>query len=120
MDEQVRQLRAKVRRVQQGRPPTAARYPVTIRRQITALARRRQAGGADVTAIARAVGVAPWTLALWLRKPRGMVMRTVAVVPDAPPATGAAGSRPVVITPQGLRVEGLDRDTLIMVLRALT
>ena len=64
MDEQVRELRAKVRGVQQGRPPTAVRYPIAIRRQVTALARRRQAGGTDVTAIARAVGVAPWTLAL--------------------------------------------------------
>ena len=120
MDEQVRELRTKVRRVQQGRPPTAVRYPVTIRRQITALARRRQAGGTDMPALARAVGVAPWTLALWLRQSRGTVMRTVAVVPDAPHGTGAAGSSPVVITPQGLRVEGLDRDTLITVLRALT
>jgi transposase-like protein len=119
MDEQVRELRAKVSRVQQGRPPTAVRYPVTIRRRVTALARRRQAGGADVTAIAREIGVAPWTLALWLRRPRRAVMRTVDVVPDAPRATDAAGSGPVVITPQGLRVEGLDREGLVAVLRAL-
>ena len=77
MDEQVRQLRAQVRRVQQGRPPTAVRYPIAIRRRATALARRRHAERGEVTAIARAVGVAPWTLALWLRRPRGAVMRTV-------------------------------------------
>lgn len=119
MDEQVRQLRAKVRRVQQGRPRTAVRYPITIRRSVTALARRRQAEGADVTATAREVGIAPWTLALWLRRPRGAVMRTVDVVPDAAGATASAGSGPVVITPQGLRVEGLDRESLVAVLRAL-
>src|SRR5712692_11788968 len=119
MDEQVRQLRAQVRRVQQGRPPTAVRYPIAIRRRATALARRRQAEGGEVTAIAREVGVAPWTLALWLRRPRGAVMRTVDVVPDAPRATGSGGSGPVVITPLGLRVEGLDRESLVAVLRAL-
>jgi hypothetical protein len=119
MDEQVRELRAKVRRVQQGRPPTAVRYPIAIRCQITALARRRQAGGTDVTAIARAVGVAPWTLALWLRRPRGAVMRTVDIVPDAPRVAGSASAGPVVITPQGLRVEGLDGEGLVAVLRAL-
>jgi hypothetical protein len=119
MDEQVRQIRATIRRVQQGRPPTAVRYPITIRRRVTALARRRQARGADVTAVAREVGVAPWTLTLWLRRPRGAVMRTVDVIADAPRATGSTGSGPVVITSQGLRVEGLDRELLVAVLRAL-
>jgi hypothetical protein len=46
-------------------------------------------------------------------------MRTVEVVPDVPRATGSAGAGPVVITPQGLRVEGLDREGLVAVLRAL-
>ncbi len=119
MDAQVRQLRAQIRRVQQGRPPTAVRYPSAIRRKVTALARRRQAEGADVTPIAREIGVAPWTLALWLRTPRAAVLRAVDVVSDAPRETGSAGSGLVVITQQGLRIEGLDREALVAVLRAL-
>jgi hypothetical protein len=45
------------------------------------------------------------------------VLRPVTVVPAAAVAGPPAG--PVLLTPQGLRVEGLDRDGLIAVLRAL-
>jgi hypothetical protein len=81
-------------------------------------ARRRHRQGADVTAIAREVGVAPWTLALWLRRPVARV-RAVDVVPDTVPALVERGIGPVLITPRGFRVEGLDRDGLVALLRAL-
>jgi hypothetical protein len=46
------------------------------------------------------------------------VIRPVAVVPAAAAESGPP-ARPVLLTPQGLRVEGLDRAGLIAVLRAL-
>lgn len=119
MDAHVRRIRAEIARLQQGQPPRAVRYPTDIRRRVTAIARRRRRQGADVKAIAREVGVAPWTLALWLRQPAVPRLRAVAVVPDPLPAVAAAARRPVLITPQGLRVEGLDGDRLVAVLRAL-
>ncbi len=65
------------------------------------------------------VGVAPWTLALWLRTPSSATIRAIDVVPDGPAAGTPVPVSHVLITPQGLRVEGLDRDTLVAVLRAL-
>jgi hypothetical protein len=57
-------------------------------------------------------------LTKWLRPGTSAGLRPVAVVAAPPPAaTGVSGA--VLLTPQGLRVEGLDRDTLIAVLRAL-
>jgi hypothetical protein len=119
MDEHVRKLRAEVARLQHRRPRTAVRYPSGIRHKITALARERQARGAKVPTIARDVGVAPWTLALWLRKPSTPIMRAVDVVPDAPRESDGLVSTPVLVTPSGVRVEGLDPETLVAVLRAL-
>ena len=100
MDQHVRKIRAEIVELRHGRRPTAVRYPKVIRSKVTALARRRQARGADVTTIARDVGVAPWTLALWLRKPSRPMMRAVDVVPDSPRESEATPSAPVLITPQ--------------------
>lgn len=119
MDDRVRRLRTEISRLRHGRAPTAVRYPSAIRRQVTAIARRRRAEGADVAGIAREIGVAPWTLALWLRPPAAAVIRAVDVVPEAPQHSAVAVTGPVLITPEGVRVEGLDRGTLVAVLRAL-
>ena len=119
MTEHIDKVRTAIARLQHGRPPTAVRYPAAVRHQVMAIARRRQAEGADVSAIAREVGVAPWTLALWLRKPARAVVRAVQVLPDAARADPPTAPRPVLITPRGIRVEGLDRDLLLAVLRAL-
>lgn len=119
MDARARTIRAEISRLRHGRPPTAVRYPRAIRQHVTAIARRRRAEGANVPAIAREIGVAPWTLALWLRTPASAVIRAVDVVPEAPRHRAVAVTGPVLITPEGVRVEGLDRDTLVAVLRAL-
>jgi hypothetical protein len=119
MGDRVRRIRAEISRLRHGRPPTAVRYPNAIRQQVTAIARRLRADGANVPAIAREIGVAPWTLALWLRTPAPAVIRAVEVVPDAPRSSPAPVADAVLITREGIRVEGLDRDTLVAVLRAL-
>ncbi len=119
MDDRVRRIRAEISRLRHGRPPTAVRYPSALRQHVTAIARRRRAAGANVPAIAREMGVAPWTLALWLRTPSAAVIRAVDVGPEAPRHSALAVAGPVLITPEGIRVEGLDPDTLVAVLRAL-
>src|ERR671927_407919 len=91
MDADARRLRATIGRLQQGQARTAIRYPANIRQQVTTMARRRQRQGADVNAIAREVGVAPWTLALWLRRPVARV-RAVDIVPDTVPAVVERGT----------------------------
>jgi transposase len=96
MNDGVRGIRREVARLKHDRRPTAVRYPLALRRRITALARRRRAHGAGLATIARELGLAEWTLNLWLRKTSAPVLRAVEIVP-APPAS--AITTPVLITP---------------------
>ncbi len=68
--------------------------------------------------LARALGVSEPTLTKWLRPPALPVLRPVAVAAASTPERSVV-ARPVLVTPQGVRVEGLDCDGLIVVLRAL-
>ena len=68
--------------------------------------------------LAREIGVSEPTLTKWLRPLALPVLRPVAVA-AAPTQECSAVARPVLVTPQGVRVEGLDRAGLIVVLRAL-
>ena len=119
MDDKIRRLREEARRLAQGKPhPSLVRYPDRFRRAAVTLARRRLGQGGSMARVARALGVSEPTLAKWLHAPAPPVLRPVAVSltpgPESP-----AGGRPVLITPNGVRVEGLERDLLIGVLQAL-
>jgi hypothetical protein len=119
MNAVIRRLRAQVAHYTQGKSPTAVRYPARLRGEVLALARQRRAQGVGVAPIARELGVAPWTLALWLRRRSPRVLRAVTVAPDPRPPGDPATPRPVLVTPQGFRIEGLDLPALVTLLRAL-
>jgi len=125
MNDPIRQLRADVRHLTHGKVPTAVRYPAAFQAAALALARPRLNRGLSIARVARDLGLPSQALGRWLRrppaapgpKPRGM-LRPVAVVSAA--AMGSSSpAGPVLLTRQGHRVEGLDRDGLIAVLRAL-
>ncbi len=118
MDEETRRLRGEARRLARGKHPSQVRYPDRFRRAALALARRRLGQDGSVTRLARELGVSEPTLTKWLRPPALPVLRPVAVMP-APAPGRAGGASPVLITPKGVRVRGLDRDTLVAVLQAL-
>jgi transposase-like protein len=118
MDEASRRLRADARRLGQGKPRSQIRYPEALRRAAVALARRRQAQGGSRRHLARDIGVSEPTLTKWLRPTPRPGLRPVALTIPSQPAPHV-GAQPVLITPTGVRVEGLDRDALIVVLRAL-
>ncbi len=118
MDEEIRRLRADARRLAQGKHRSQVRYPEAFRRAAVTLARRRQGRGGSVTRLAREIGVSEPTLTKWLRPSPGPGLRPVAVALPPPPAPHA-GASPVLIAPNGVRIEGLDHDALIAVLRAL-
>ena len=118
MNDGVRSIRREVTRLKQDRRPTAVRYPLALRRKIIAIARRRRSQGAGIATIARELGLAEWTLNLWLRKISVPVLRAVEILP-ATPTPAAAVTTPVLITPQGIRVEGATVDALATLLRAL-
>jgi hypothetical protein len=118
MNDGVRTIRREVARLKHDRRPTAVRYPLALRRKITAIAQRRRVQGAGIATIARELGLAEWTLNLWLRKISGPVLRAVEIVP-ATPLPASAVTAPVLITPQGVRIEGATVDALATLLRAL-
>jgi transposase-like protein len=119
MDDPTRQLRVQARQFTHGKVPTAVRYPVAFRAAALALARPRLGRGVAVARVARDLGVPTQCLGRWLRaQPSAAPLRRVAVAPE-PEAAPRPPAGLVLLTPQGHRVEGLDRDGLIAVLRAL-
>ena len=117
MDEAIRRLRTEARRHAHGKPPTGIRYPAAFHAAVIALVRTELDRGVSLGRLAGALGLPRWSLARWLRQGPPAVLRPVTVAADPPAARPTAG--PVLLTPQGLRVEGLDRDSLIAVLRGL-
>lgn len=120
MTDERRSICREIARLRRGRARTMVRYPVALRRRITALAREcRARGRGNFTALARDLGLPRWTLTLWLRRPAPSPMRAVAVVPDPGPVAGPAGRGPVLVLPDGVRVEGASIADLTTLLRAL-
>ena len=116
MNDGVRSIRREIIRFKHDRRPTAVRYPTTLRRKVIGIARRRRAQGAGIATIARELGLAEWTVNLWLRKHTAPVLRAVEIVPATrPPAV----TTPVLITPQGVRIEGATIEALATLLQAL-
>jgi transposase-like protein len=94
------------------------RYPADLRAAIMGVVNDGRAAGRSVCRLARALGVSAPTLTAWLREPNRGPLRRVAIVPSAVPAM-AAPPRPVLVTPHGIRIEGLDVAGVVTVLRAL-
>ena len=105
----------------QGRRRGPAAYPVALRRFAVKHARERVAAGCSVTGAAKELGVADATLTNWLKKDvyreaagGGCEFREVVVEP-----TPAASAGLVLVTPSGLRVEGLDMAGVVALVREL-
>jgi transposase-like protein len=118
MDAAIRRLRSEAERLAEGKAPRQVRYPDAFRRAVVALGRRRLGPDGSAAGLARALGVSEPTLTKWLRRPSPPVLRPVTVA-VTPTAARAAVASLVLITPTGVRVEGLDAAALITVLRAL-
>ncbi len=118
MDASIRQLRSVARQLARGKHPSGVRYPTTFRDAVVTLARTRLGRGQSLAHVARDVGISFPTLAAWLERPSRPGLRPVALRPERDPET-APRSSVVLVTPQGFRVEGLDVDALMAVLRAL-
>jgi len=118
MDAAIRQLRSTARQLARGKHPSGIRYPAVFRDAVVTVARTRVGHGQSLAHVAREVGVSFPTLAAWLERPGRPSLRPVAVAPELDPPTERR-SPVVLVTPQGFRVEGLDGDGLVAVLRAL-
>jgi hypothetical protein len=114
LNDAIRQLRSEARQLTRGKVPKAIRYPVAFRAAVAAVTRTQLDRGASMHRVAGALELPAQSLTRWLQQSAPPVLRPVMVRPDPVPAAG-----PVLLTPRGVRVEGLDRDTLIAVLRVL-
>ena len=111
-DRDTRDLRRRVARLQRGR---GVRFPPLLREQITAWVRTRRASGAWWCDLAREIGVAEFTLQRWAapRADGTTTLRPVEVI-DAPPAGTVT-----LVSPTGLRIEGVAIADAIAILRGL-
>ncbi len=119
MNDRVAKLQPRVRALHRGHARSQIRYPEDLRAEIIAVARAGRTAGHSLYRLAREIGVSAPTLMEWLRRPAHGQLRQVAVAPPAPVTTMTSTTKPVVITPHGLRIEGLDLAGLITVLRDL-
>jgi len=101
------------------RTGTAIRYTPDLRRRAVGIARQRRRAGVAVAATARDLGLRPDALRLWLQTPPTRPrLRRVAVSATPEPVAPTSGLS-VLVTPQGVRVDGLDLATLVTLLRGL-
>jgi transposase-like protein len=118
MDDRLRRLRAEAQQLARGKVPRAVRYPAAFRAAAVALAGPRLKRGGSIARVARDLGLPIQSLGRWMRPPTPAALRPVAITPEQEAAPSPAAGL-VLLTAQGHRVEGLDRDGLIAVLRAL-
>jgi DNA invertase Pin-like site-specific DNA recombinase len=90
-----------------------------LREDVVAYVRSRVASGVTQVQIARELGVTQTSVSRWCRAMKGV--ETSALVPvEIVDAIGAQrSSRVTVVSPRGLRVEGLDLDAVCVVLARL-
>jgi hypothetical protein len=101
------------------RRSTRGRLHRNLRERCEVYAARRAAEGAARKVIAGELGVSAMSVQRWLRAKattKGSAMVPVRVI-ASPPLESA--SRPVITTPRGLRIEGLDLDALCVVIARL-
>jgi hypothetical protein len=94
-----------------GRRSRHGALPRELRERATAYARARAATGATTASVAAEVGMSAKTVERWLRAAAPAALVPVRIV-DVGRASKPALPAPVVTTPSGLRVEGLDLDAL--------
>ncbi len=116
MDDRVQRLRSLLKAVRRGRAPRGVRYPVALRAEVIGLAREGQGAGMRAGALAKQLGLPLGTITRWGRHVRRQRWRRIAMAP-ALPAVLLPPSAPVLVTPQGWRIEGLDVATLLRVLQ---
>ena len=118
MTDEIRRLRSEAHHLARGKAPQAIRYPAAFRDAATAVTRSQLSQGTAVSRVAAALGLPTRSLVRWLETPTRPVLRPVAIA-AAPEVPAALRAGPVLITPRGVRVEGLDRGALVAVLQAL-
>ena len=117
IESHLRTVRAAIGRHQSQRVRGNIRFPVNVRRDALVYARQRRAAGSTLNRIASDLGVATNTLQRWLKLDPGKKFRRVSVRGTRP--AGVTKASLVLHGPAGVRVEGLDPQSVAAILRAL-
>jgi hypothetical protein len=115
MSDSIRHLHRGIVRVRQGGTGRGCRYPADLRAAVADHVRSRRDRGEPWAAIGRELCLPVVTLQRWLDG-GSEGFRPVVVGPAEGRVDGAT---PVVILPNGIRVEGLEVPELVALLRAL-
>lgn len=119
MDAETRTIRDRVMALSKGRSALSRRYPADLRQAVVELTRRRVASGETVGRVAHDLQITWKTLADWLSKHKPEAkLRPVRVAPVRVAPQRALA--PVLVTAQGVRIEGLDIASLAELVRALS
>jgi hypothetical protein len=120
MNQAIRTIRQQIRFHSRTRTARTVPYPVAVREAAVSLARDRVRAGIPVWRTAHELGLRAPTLYLWLSDKATKRLRPVTVTESAGPIAELVSTRPVVVTPCGYRIEGLDAAGLITLLRGLS
>ena len=108
------QLSQAISEIQNQLKSVRRRYPRFLRKEIVAFAQQRRAEGWSCARTARALGLSGGTLTNWM-KPEQRGFRPVRMH-----ARNFEQSRGILlVTPEGHRVEGLELEEIVKVLKAL-
>jgi len=117
MQDRVQRFKALVRQLMGGRRGRGVRYPQAVRMEAVTFAHEALASGASLSRIAASLGLGEVTLARWL-EPERVGLRKVEIL-GAEPARMPAPPGVVLVSPSGLRVEGLELAQVAELLRVL-
>ena len=112
--ETLKSIRGRIEAAAKGKAPAQRRYPKRVRTDAVAYTRDRVSAGAKIAAVAKDLGLSDQTLRHWLETTPApsAAIRPVAVVPKAAPSRPTPAppreSQPVLVTPSGFRIEGLN------------
>ena len=116
MDDRVRRLRSRLEACSRGRAPRGVRYPAELRAEVVRLACEAQGAGVRAGALAKQLGLRPDTITGWGGQGSYQRVPRVRIAP-VPPAAMASPAVPVLVTPPGWRIEGLDVATILRLLQ---
>ena len=113
-DRELRDLRHRIDEIPRGR---GRRFPAALRERIAAWTSARRARGDEWCELSRALTVPAQTLKRWVaprsRDERSVALRPVAVLDELPSRIAT------VVTPSGLRIEGITIADVIAIARGL-
>lgn len=113
-------LRREIAAIQARESFRTRRYPSPLRRAVVQYVQEQRSVGRRPHRVALELGVRQQTLAHWLRSATPSIRPVrIAASESSPAITPTSSSRPVLVLASGHRVEGLDVEQLVTLVRAL-